>query len=1849
AISREVAEAWALKDGMILTLHDIQPRAGVSEAIARALAHKDTDACVERVCGELSEDEQALPVIAALWRLGHLKSIYSHLASDGKPPPKAPPLSQQETRFLEEGHHIREVSEHPGEFPLKQGSVAYAFLGRYPAIARPYLSRLPDLRVNGLGYGAFAGESLVGREVLGRIVGDRSNHTGSAVEVSMNGEWQRLGSLEERSAAPAIGTSFRAVVTGPVTAVVTVPNTNGQYVSITIDDFTAFHSDPEGGARAGKPLKAVAFERDGDRVRATVPATAMVFADEQWEEHYLGRQEVGTVAPYDVRRLEAAGLISEPGSLHEVAARSLEARSAVEAVIQRAGKDPFQVEITPLAGAWPPDSGDVTLAFGRLFDGTAVVRAADKIVGLVDRFKPSNGTNWTSVSSERGAFDALLEPGEPPAPDSASNTIEISGVDATALKSERIEVRLAYGLTFSARLGFTVSLHPDGSSRDYDSIVDAFTHLTPRAGDPQARDPQAIDPRARDQQAQLTSEMTAKFLEQPELLAYVERMGGKKWLEGTREHVDQLLSRWWKRRAAELFPDLGPMRALELMCQCLMDGYEQATDPQATDPQATDPQATDPQATDPQATDPQATDPQILLTSLVTANFLHHPDLLADVEHMGGKKWLEHKAELVDHPLPSGEKTLCEVLFPDLGPKAALRLMRQGLMDGYEQARRERQELTAVIAPPRLSTARLDPSMIGFPDRGVYLPYVPDATRIAPAPRERRTIIALPRLAGEVGVEGEPAWRTCVRDILDDAQQRQRARNLAPNEVLLADRSSLGASWAAARGLPCERVAAPRYESRMVEYAAAAGGAAIIVHDGTGENLRLLALALRKGLDVLEYEVDPRTMTWTYHDHLSLPDGRSGGKPVEAPLLPRQQEALAIALQYWGMDPGAQPSPPRILSVEEIKAAVLATRSIGGQPLLADTPAHQVAAEACAAIFKQWLTHEDYKALSLGQIDALLTEQCPIGATPLLAGIRRKVVEEALLQAALDLLARDPLAAGRHPAQLTEAVRRSLDGAGGQATIAGLVDEAHALLNLKVRRVAVFGSSAQAKHIRAMLGDGAIVQHGWTSLAHLAIVFGGAHDPGPRNLLARYERLGVPVEWVDLPEAFTLPDTRLRLVNQSDDYGHAPATDQPARQDAGAPAIPATFVGPPTVFGNPAATWRQREYARWAVCCFIANPGGWQEKVRALKGQNLAGGGEEVILRVLANPDQTGSIPQTKILVDAIEWARRTQPSLWHTTISAPTAAGADQQKSLQQAVEAAGLTVLTAGLDQLQQALRDGQGRIAARLDRAVEGQVTRLGADVLRAAIDQAVIQTARGLARDHMPDGAAPGSDAAGMKHAFQEELGRPQPGWAGGVRVAWRGRGATFALHTEDDQPFVSARGGDLGSHYTVPRIIERIQGQLTQEQADAALGGTAAPADSTMPAPSSSVTSASKGPWPCLIVAGSRAEERRGDPVDQIPQWQDLTRRILDNLREREGFAEVVSGGAEGMDSLGARYGAENNVPVTVFPVFEAEWDQWKRANRPKGDGNPGMQRNGVMAEYAVAMGGAAVVIHGNTAGSRDMVVKARAKGVPVHEYQVSLERLRAGTDPPYKYIFHQPEQPRRRPARIPVPPLHWEALTTALGQWGLNSEDHLARLGLRGSTVAGAPGTRLASGEAVSGQAPPDTLAAAVRDAVVATRTIGPEALRADTRADRVANEVIRIIFRGQLAPLLGELGADYRALSLTTIDQHLQVRFSTAYGPRTMSRDLAKLRAQVVAEAALQEAVTLLAAEEQAGDDQPAQADSAVPRAFLRENAVRLAYESCPKERRDLTIFDLTDRARPVLDVLARVTSQLNPASSWE
>lgn len=112
----------------------------------------------------------------------------------------------------------------------------------------------------------------------------------------------------------------------------------------------------------------------------------------------------------------------------------------------------------------------------------------------------------------------------------------------------------------------------------------------------------------------------------------------------------------------------------------------------------------------------------------------------------------------------------------------------------------------------------------------------------------------------------------------------------------------------------------------------------------------------------------------------------------------------------------------------------------------------------------------------------------------------------------------------------------------------------------------------------------------------------------------------------------------------------------------------------------------------------------------------------------------------------------------------------------------------------------------------------------------------------------------------------------------------------------------------------------------------------------------------------LAVVGSRSF------IDKRLSW-----RVLDRVRSK--VAAVVTGGAEGADSLGAAWARSKGIPVRIIRP------DWKRFGN-----SAGPRRN---AEIVAEAGALIAFWDGASRGTADVVARARASGVPVHVVRAS--------------------------------------------------------------------------------------------------------------------------------------------------------------------------------------------------------------------------------------------------------------------
>jgi hypothetical protein len=109
----------------------------------------------------------------------------------------------------------------------------------------------------------------------------------------------------------------------------------------------------------------------------------------------------------------------------------------------------------------------------------------------------------------------------------------------------------------------------------------------------------------------------------------------------------------------------------------------------------------------------------------------------------------------------------------------------------------------------------------------------------------------------------------------------------------------------------------------------------------------------------------------------------------------------------------------------------------------------------------------------------------------------------------------------------------------------------------------------------------------------------------------------------------------------------------------------------------------------------------------------------------------------------------------------------------------------------------------------------------------------------------------------------------------------------------------------------------------------------------------------------LIIAGSRSAS-----------LSDADRVRLDAIHAEHHVAEVVSGGAKGVDEAGEAWAQSRGIEVRVF---RADWRRYRRAAGPV--------RNREMAAYADA-----VAVFPGGSGTRNMLAEARRAGLVVFDF-----------------------------------------------------------------------------------------------------------------------------------------------------------------------------------------------------------------------------------------------------------------------
>lgn len=125
----------------------------------------------------------------------------------------------------------------------------------------------------------------------------------------------------------------------------------------------------------------------------------------------------------------------------------------------------------------------------------------------------------------------------------------------------------------------------------------------------------------------------------------------------------------------------------------------------------------------------------------------------------------------------------------------------------------------------------------------------------------------------------------------------------------------------------------------------------------------------------------------------------------------------------------------------------------------------------------------------------------------------------------------------------------------------------------------------------------------------------------------------------------------------------------------------------------------------------------------------------------------------------------------------------------------------------------------------------------------------------------------------------------------------------------------------------------------------------------------------------VCICGSRF-------IHDMPRLERAVEHALDLWAvagDRPVIVEAVSGGAAGADALGEQYARERAIALRIFP---ADWSKLgKRA---------GHWRNAQMIEYLLSLYregcdvGVIALWNGVSRGTRDMIGRARAAGIPVY-------------------------------------------------------------------------------------------------------------------------------------------------------------------------------------------------------------------------------------------------------------------------
>lgn len=121
-----------------------------------------------------------------------------------------------------------------------------------------------------------------------------------------------------------------------------------------------------------------------------------------------------------------------------------------------------------------------------------------------------------------------------------------------------------------------------------------------------------------------------------------------------------------------------------------------------------------------------------------------------------------------------------------------------------------------------------------------------------------------------------------------------------------------------------------------------------------------------------------------------------------------------------------------------------------------------------------------------------------------------------------------------------------------------------------------------------------------------------------------------------------------------------------------------------------------------------------------------------------------------------------------------------------------------------------------------------------------------------------------------------------------------------------------------------------------------------------------------------IIAGSRSIQSREQVFEVIQE-------AMNN-----GFKidQVVSGAAEGVDSIGEEWAEQNDVGIQRFP-----YEEYLDENRPK---VAPLVRNRKMAEYADQ---AIIIWDGKSKGTEDMISKAEDEDLDIHIERTDIRNI----------------------------------------------------------------------------------------------------------------------------------------------------------------------------------------------------------------------------------------------------------------